>query len=237
MGEKARMGKIGVGLGAVAMCLLMVLSSSAAASSASAVHSHNGPAMKKANVVAGCNYVNFVTLYSAWSYNNTTTYGCTMSATDWQGASMTHHGWGPIYEVYCIGSCDIKVTIKDQGYVGDYYGLWVTTDSTFATSWGQIGATPQVKTGAQLTAPSYNAKWTGTGTTLSKASFNVYFPSGVAEYLRIYDALWGGMGAQLDGPCGVTASTLLSSGCTATGISVSSGWSPAGYSVTWVAAP
>jgi hypothetical protein len=230
-------GKIGLGLGAFAMCLLMVASGSAAAVQINATHAHNAPAVKAASVT-GCGGLTFVTVYSAWSFNNTTDYGCSMVAKDWQGNGMNAHGWSlPIWEVYCSAPCALAVTITDQGWVGDNYALWTTTDSTFKTGWGLIGTTPEVKTGSALVAPSYNSKWTGTGTKYSSATFDVYFPAGIAQYLRVYDALFGQIGQKLDTACGVNTTALLASGCSATGISVSGGWSPAAFGITWKVAP
>jgi hypothetical protein len=129
------------------------------------------------------------------------------------------------------------ITISDVGYVGDYYGLWVTDSSSLTSDWAKVGTTPQVKTGSELTASGYNSHWTGTGTKYSEKSFVVYDPGGIAEYFAVVDSLMTAMGSSLNAACGTTTATLLSSGCTATGISVSSGWSPASFDIDFSAYP
>ena len=227
--------RIGLAILTVGIGLLMLASNSAAAANVGG--SSHSAATTTGRAVPGCGGVNFVYYAVGW-YNNTTYWGCTLHAKDWQGHSLPSHGWGlSIYEVYCSTPCNSRITVSDIGYVGDYYTLYVTDSSALTTGWGEVGATPQVKTSSELNASSYNSHWTGTGTKSSSASFVVYDPGGVAEYFAVVDSLMGKMTHSLDGPCGVSATTLLSSGCTATGIYVSGAWSPAGFDIDFAAYP
>jgi hypothetical protein len=230
-------GRIGLAVMAVAMGALVLGSSLASASTAGLTAVHNGP-VKHSSTVAGCGGKVAVYYAVGW-YNNSSAYGCTLKGIDWMGNALPRNGWAlPIYEVVCyISACNSIITITDQGWVGDFYALWVTDNSTLLKDWAKVGSTPEVKTGSPLTAPTYNAHWTGKGTKYSSMSFVVYDPKGVTEYFAVQDVLMGLMGGSLDSPCGVTTPTLLSGGCTATGISVSAGWSPAGYSIDFAAYP
>src|SRR5271155_629507 len=208
--EQMRSGsRIGLAILTVGIGLLMLASNSAAAANVGG--SGHSTAAPTARAVAGCGGVNFVFYAVGW-YNNSTYWGCTLHAHDWEGNSLPSHGWGlSIYEVYCPSACNSLITISDIGYVGDYYTLYVTDSSGLTSGWGEVGATPQVKTSSELNAASYNSHWTGTGTKLSSASFVVYDPAGVTEYFAVVDTLMTKMAHSLDGPCGVSTATLLSS--------------------------
>jgi hypothetical protein len=228
-----KLGGAIIGLIAVSIAVMMLGSGSAAAASASGLGARNGP-VYSTTAGASCSYVTFV-YYATSTYDgNASEYGCTLHATDVEGNNLPVHDWSnTIFEVYCIPACQSAITIADYGYAGDYYSLWVTDDSTLATDWALVGTTPQVTTSSELNASAYNSHWTGTGSKYSTKTFYVYDPSGVAEYFAINDGLMGKMTQKLDGPCGVKAATLLSSGCSVSGIYVAGGWSPAGFDTTW----
>lgn len=209
---------------------LMVLSSSA--SGAAATVTTNASAKVHASSVAYCNSIQFA--YYGTTYSNSSYWGCQLKATDWAGTALPLNGWAlGIYEVYCYSACNSAIWINDSGWYGDYYSLWVTTNSSLTTGWGEVGTTPQVATGSELVAPTYNGHWSGKGTKYSEGMFVVYDPAYTIEYFAIHDNLQSKMTASLDHPCGVSASKLLSAGCSKTGITVSAGWAPAGFTVAF----
>ena len=231
--------RIAIGMAAVVVAGLMLggtaLASAHPVTGVPLARNSAGPAVASG---AKCNYLTFI-YYATATYNgNETSWQCTLHATDVLGHALTVNGWSnTIFEVFCYAACNSKITISDYGYAGDYYSLWVTDDSTLATDWGEVGVTPQVATSSELAASGYNSHWTGTGSTYSQKTFIVYDPGGVHEYFAVHDNLMNAVTKALDGPCGVTAATLLASGCTATGISMSTGWNPAGFDSTWTEEP
>ena len=227
---------LAVGLVAVAIGLMMFGSSSAIAAEPHIGVTGNGAQPFATASGPSCTGTTFMTYGS--TYTNESVWGCTMKATDVYGKNLPRHGWtDTIFEVLCSPACDAKITISDAGFVGDYYSLWATDDSTFATDWGMIGETPQVATSSELVASAYNSHWTGAGTKYSSKSFIVYVPQGIFEYFAINDVLMTKMTQKLDSPCGVSATTLLSTGCSVSGIYASSAWSPAGFDVSINGAP
>lgn len=227
--------KFGMAILALAVGVLMVASGPAAASTARVLPTGNDGAVSSLSIHAstptGCGGFNFV-YYSVGWYNNTTYWGCTLHAKDWLGNNLPTNGWGlSFYGVFCSTACNSRITISDYGYAGDFYTLYVTDNASMTSDWAKVGSTPQVQTSSQLVAPGYDSHWTGSGTTYSSRSFVVYAPAGVEEYFGVVDSLMAVMSHRLDAPCGVTTATLLSSGCSATGISVGTGWSPAGFDI------
>jgi hypothetical protein len=143
--------------------------------------------------------------------------------------------------IYAVtGPASISITILDFFAVGDYYELWESSSPAFSSP-TLVGTTPQVKTDTNIVAPSFNPLWDGTGSTHSTGTFIVSVPSGTT-YFAVRDAIQGALGAALlvsPFPCGtITLSTLLSSGCTATGVSVVAGvFLVAGFTVAFANAP
>jgi hypothetical protein len=224
-----------VGLVAVSIGILVLASGAATAATAVPLSPKNAAPLATG---AGCNYVTFVYFAQEFYNGNESVWACAIHATNVLGKKLPVHGWSnTIFEVSCAPACQSKITIADYGYAGDDYSLWVTDDSSLATDWAMVGTTPQVDTSSALTAPGYNSHWTGTGSTYSQKTFYVYDPDGIAEFFAIHDNLMGAMTTALDGPCGVSAATLLSSGCSASGISVGAGWSPAGFGTSWTNSP
>jgi len=123
----------------------------------------------------------------------------------------------------------VSIGITDCCYEGDFYSLWMTTDITGLTGWTLVGTTDQVDTGSQLAAPTFDPYWTGTGTAYSSTTFNVPVAGTVLFAVRddIFDSMVTLLGPSCSGAAVVTA------GCSATGISVAGGWSPAGYGITF----
>jgi len=146
--------------------------------------------------------------------------GCTASPnTSWSD---------DIYQVTASGV--ITITITDCCYIADYYSLWMTTDPTGLTGWTLVGTTPEVHTDSNLVAPSFNPLWDGTGTSNSAGSFAVSV-SGTTLF-AVRDELFDPLVAALASSCG-GAANLLSNGCSAPGISMSPGFSPAGVILTF----
>ncbi|HTT16048.1 MAG TPA: hypothetical protein VMH49_01640 [Thermoplasmata archaeon] len=156
----------------------------------------------------------------------------TMVGTTAAGDQLPNDSWAQ--NVYAVpGPVEVFVEVTDCCLVGDYYELWETTDSSLHTGWSLVGTTPEVPTGSALVAPGYDPHWSGTGSVYSSASFAVAIPSGVTEYFAVRDALFDEVGGVLDGPCAETTVELNTIGCTAAGISVGSGWSPAGFAIAF----
>jgi len=166
-------------------------------------------------------------------------YHCLMVATKTPSGSVPLHSWDS--NVFSITNptgfnLPVSVTILDGFYVSDYYALWKTTDGSLATGWSQILSTPQVHTDSTLVAPAYVALWDGTGSTYSTKTGKVVVPAGSTLYLRVNDPLFSTMVSKLDKPCGTTADTLLSSGCSVPGIFVGTFYSPAGFTISFSSA-
>lgn len=134
-------------------------------------------------------------------------------------------------EYVVTGPATIAVTVTDAFYIADYFQLYEDTNSNFASP-TLVGTTPQVNTDGNLVAPTHDALWDGTGSTHSSATFTVTVGSG-STYFVVVDPLLEAMGAQLDVPCGVSTSALVTTGCNVPGIHVAGGFSPAGYSITF----
>jgi len=162
-------------------------------------------------------------------------YECQMIGILANGGVTYRYGWDTvnIFAVSNDGATPLSqsITITDCCYVGDVYNLFYTPDSNLLTGWVYVGQTPNVRTDSNLVAPTYNALWTGTGVTLSSATFTVSIPAGTTYYFRVQDRMMANMAA-LAAPCGVSVDVLLSVGCSVAGISAAGGWSPAGFSIT-----
>ena len=164
--------------------------------------------------------------------------GATTTETHWQCAFVHAYGIPDhaasakefIFDNFHQKTVDKEICLTDVGYVGDYFWIYASFDGY---PWYLAGSTGQVATGSELTASSYNAHWTGTGTTFSTGCVTVTLGPYQYVYFGIVDALLLHMAADLKGPCGESALTLLTVGCTATGISVSKGWSPGGLEIHW----
>ena len=147
--------------------------------------------------------------------------GCTAPASN---------SWGStIFSVTYTGT--VAITITDCCYEGDYYALYSTTDPTGLTGWTLVGTTDQVDTGSELAAPTYDPFWTGTGSAYSSTTFNIPQTGTVLYVVR--DVIFNTMVTLLGSSCG--GSDVVYDGCSATGISVSSGWSPAGFDISFAA--
>lgn len=136
-------------------------------------------------------------------------------------------------EYAVTGPATISISVSDLFFVGDYYSIYEDTDGGFASPAPTlVGTTPQVETGASLKALSYNPLWDGGGSTFSAGTFVVTIGSGTT-YFVVVDDLFAAMGSALDAPCATTTDNLLAVGCAASGITVLSPFSPAGYSITF----
>ena len=150
--------------------------------------------------------------------------GCTVPS----GASTS---WGyTVFSVTYTGT--VAITITDCCYEGDFYQLWSTTDPTGLTGWTLVATTDQVNTGSELAAPTYDPSWTGTGTQYSSTTFNI--PMSGTVLFAVRDAIFDKMVSLLGPSC--SGALVVTDGCTATGISVSGGWSPAGFDISFAAA-
>jgi len=150
--------------------------------------------------------------------------GCSVPAGDGNSWSAT------IFSITYTGT--VSITITDCCYEGDYYSLWMTTDPSGLTGWTPVGTTDQVFTGPELVAPTYDPYWTGTGTQYSSTTFNI--PQSGTVLYAVRDELLNAMVNLLGSSCG--GSDVVYDGCSATGISASGGWSPAGYAIAFAAA-
>ena len=143
--------------------------------------------------------------------------------------------------IYAVtGPATVAITVEDLFVVGDYFELWESSSPGF-TAPTLFGTTPPVHTDANLVAPGANPLWDGAGSAHSTKTFIVPVPSGVT-YFAVRDALQDAAGAALlvsPFPCGsISLSTLLSSGCSATGISLTGGvFLLAGLAVSFANAP
>jgi hypothetical protein len=147
--------------------------------------------------------------------------GCTVPST----ASTS---WGEtIFSVTNTGTT--AITITDCCYEGDFYSLWSTTDTTGLTGWTLVGTTDQVYTGPELVAPTYDPFWTGTGSAYSSTTFNI--PMSGTVLFAVRDDIFDQMVNLLGTSCG--GASVVTAGCSATGISVSGGWSAAGYEISF----
>jgi len=135
-----------------------------------------------------------------------------------------------VYSVTYTGT--LSITITDCCYEGDFYSLWMTSDPTGLTGWTLVATTDQVATGPELAAPTYNPFWTGTGSAYSSTTFNI--PVSGTTLFAVRDELFDPMVSLLGPSCGGAA--VVTAGCSVTGISVSGGWSPAGYEIDFAAA-
>jgi len=134
--------------------------------------------------------------------------------------------------IYAVtGPATVAITVTDCCDVGDYYQLWESSNAVF-TAPTLVGTTPQVHTDSSIVAPSYNPLWDGKGSTYSAATFIVTVPSGTT-YFAVRDSIQDAMGVLLDAPCSETTLSLVSLGCTATGISVLPDFLLAGFSITF----
>jgi len=149
--------------------------------------------------------------------------GCTLAA------GVPVNSWSAtIFSVTYTGT--LAVTITDCCYEGDYYSLYQTTDTTGLTGWTLVGTTDQVFTGPELVAPTYDPYWTGTGVSYSSTTF--FIPMSGTLLFADADGLLNSMVNLLGPSCG-GGSAVVYSGCSVTGISASSGWSPAGYTISF----
>ena len=147
--------------------------------------------------------------------------GCTVP-------SSAASSWGAtIFSVTYTGT--VVITITDCCYEGDYYSLWMTTDPAGLTGWTLVGTTDQVNTGSELAAPTYDSYWTGTGTAYSSTAFNV--PVSGTTLFAVRDVLFATMVTLLGPSC--SGADVVYDGCSATGISASSEWSPAGFGISF----
>lgn len=147
--------------------------------------------------------------------------GCTAPAST---------SWGyTIFSVTYTGT--VVITIADCCYEGDYYALYSTTDTTGLTGWTLVGTTDQVMTGSELAAPTYDSYWTGTGTAFSSTAFNI--PVSGTTLFAVRDVLFDTMVTLLGSSC--SGAAVVTGGCSGTGISISSGWSPAGFGISFAA--
>ena len=136
--------------------------------------------------------------------------------------------WGStIYSVTNTGTTTI--TITDCCYEGDYYALYMTTDPAGLTGWTLVGTTVQVNTGPELVAPTFDPTWTGTGVSYSSTTFNI--PQTGTVLYSVRDVLFDTMVTDLGPSCGGAA--VVTAGCSATGISASASWSPAGFDISF----
>jgi hypothetical protein len=224
---------------AIAVAIVMIVSSSIAINSARPGGVRSGAAGQPSTATPCGTLVN-VTFPSG--FPTAVFWGCTLNATDWRGIQLPGSGWASrIWSVHCSSECNFQVQLAQRpissAYVGSFYSLWLTYNSTLSSGWGIVGSVPEVATGPQLVAPAYNSPyWTGNGTALSSGTFTVYEPVGVTAYLAVRDGLFGLMGHLLDGPCGVSTSVLLLSGCSVPGITVAANFSPGAVGVVFTEA-
>jgi hypothetical protein len=179
---------------------------------------------------SGCS--NPMTLPGSGSLGDNTAWNCTMDALLLNGHPAPRHGWGPD-TFFVTGPATITVNITDCCRVGDFFTLYATTDSSLVSGWFKVGITPQVHSGPELVAPTYDSLWDGTGTTYSSKTFAIAVPAGVTYFFRVNNALFHLMGNLLVGPCSTTTHHLLRHGCSVPGIDVSHKWSPSGYQITF----
>jgi hypothetical protein len=202
-----------------------------------APHGAVSPAADPALALAlspGANCHKLVNATSPRQYEGAMLWACTMNAMTPNGALLPPRGWAnAIFEINCPAGCFANVTLESVGDFGAYFGLWETPDSSLQTMWSLVGTTPQVDTGPQLIASSYNPHWNANGITASERKFMLYAPAGIPEYLAVHENLFSQMTQRLDGPCGVGPATLLASGCSVSGISVGSGWSGTHFLTVW----
>ena len=219
-------------LAVMAAVLIFGSMSSAHAEAASA----NAPPGSK--ITSSCT-ATMVAVPGPGSSGDSADYHCLMVATKTPSGSVPLHSWDP--NVYSITNptgfnLPVSVNMLDLFLVSDYYALWKTTDGSLATGWSQTMSTPQVHTDKSLVAPGFVALWDGTGTTHSTKTGKLVVPAGTTLYLRVNDPLFSAMANKLDKPCGTTADTLLTSGCSVPGIFVDSGYSPALFTISFSSA-
>jgi hypothetical protein len=185
-------------------------------------------------VVGGPTCATTVNVTGGGHHSTAVLWGCKMNAVTAGGAYLPSHGWANrVFELNCLSGCNVNVTVLANGGFGDYFSLWYTPDPSLQTSWARLGGTPQVYTGPQLLASTYNPHWNGYGITSSQRTFAFYAPPGIPEFLGVHDDLFSQMTQKLDGPCGVSSSSLLTSGCSTSGIWVGSHWSGSTFASTW----
>ena len=144
------------------------------------------------------------------------------------GLGSATSSWGEtIFSV--TATTTVSITITDCCYEGDYYALYATTDPTGLTGWTLVGTTDQVDTGSELVAPTFDAAWTGTGTQYSSTTFDI--PQSGTVLYAVRDVLFDTMVTLLGSSCG--GASVVTGGCSATGISASPSWSPAGYEISF----
>jgi parallel beta-helix repeat protein len=146
--------------------------------------------------------------------------------------SSASTSWGD--RIYAVAgfSGTLAITIYDCCYEGDYYSLWQTTDLSGLSGWTKLGTTQQVLTGPELNASSFNPYWTGTGTQYSSTTFSVLVST--TTLFAVRDELFDNMVTLLGPDC--FGSLVVTSGCNVAGIHASPGWSPAGYTISFVSA-
>lgn len=165
-------------------------------------------------------------------FNEYDDWECSLASTQSNGHPLPAHAWleafldagGPGF----VGAHE-HFEAEDGSYVGDYYTLYEDRNEG-PGPWTSNGTTPQVYTGPQLVAPTYDPFWTGNGTTHSVKTWTVVEPSGSYEwYFTLRDDLLVKMVSLLSKPCHESATALLSKGCTVPGsIYVAPGWDGGG---------
>jgi hypothetical protein len=118
----------------------------------------------------------------------------------------------------------LTINVLDCCLVGDYYSVW-QVNATTGTILADGMYTPEVYTGPQLNdsaiwtpPPPYHFYETGTGTTYSQGTFTVILPPGTYQFM-VRDELLDQIAAEPSGA--ITLET----------------WSPAGFYITFSAAP
>jgi len=147
-----------------------------------------------------------------YSNTSTTWYENTADGLTVSGDAIPSDSWSD--ETYSVtGPIAISVTITSIDYVGSYYELWMTSDPLLASGWSLVGTTPEVHTGPQLVAPTYNPLWDGIALEdnlpQSSGTFSVSIPAATTDYFRVRNALFDLMGQALDAALGETTSELL----------------------------
>ena len=163
-----------------------------------------------------------------------TTYGGPLDSAKFANGLGALNESVSLSEYAVIGPGTFAITITDRFYFGDYYSLYEDTDPGFSSpAPALVGTTPQVHTGPQLTAPTHNPLWDGTGSAWSGSTLVVTLGAGTT-YFVVVDGFFRALSV-LDPACGTSTQLLLTSGCSVSGVAVSPGFDPAGYSITFKA--
>ncbi len=213
------------------VAVTMIFGSMSSAHAASAPNAPAGPQYP----VSCANPPPVTSVTGPSSFGGLADYECVMLAGKAGGGDVPAHSWDEagVYSISNQGPWAIAVSasITDCCLVGDHYSLYKTTDSTLNTGWSRIMSTPQVATGPQLVAPTFNPLWNGNGTTYSTKTATIIIPAGSTVFLRVNDDLFTQMGSSLDSACSTDTESLVTAGCSVSGVSVGSGWTPAGFTL------